>query len=132
MATIVKEDEERPQISGNDGLKYASKYESVIEEKILRDEKQKEKHTIANMTLNEIVENTIHMVANFGSEYKKHIYKVNQDFKLSGDPDNFLNVLKQYVLAFIMYISEKDNILYFGIILCFLSIIIYFFNISTS
>ena len=132
MATIVKEDEERPQISGNDGLKYASKYESVVEEKILRDEKQKEKHTIANMTLNEIVENTIHMVANFGNDYKKHIYQVNQDFKLSGDPDNFLNVLKQYVLAFIMYISEKDNILYFGIILCFLSIIIYFFNISTS
>jgi hypothetical protein len=125
-------DEVRPAIAPSDNVKYASKYESVVEEKILRDYKQKEKHTLMTMTLNEIVENTIKMIATFGQEYSRKVYQVNADYKLSGGQDGFLDVLKQYLLAAVMYLGDKDNILYAGIILCFVSIIIYFFSISTS
>jgi hypothetical protein len=132
MATIANPDEERPIISPRDETKYASKYETVVEKKILRDVKQTQKHTIMTMTLNEIIENTIQVIATFGNEYKKHLYQVNQDFQLHNSRDDIFTLIKQYLIAFIMYLRHKDNILYIGIILCFVSIIIYFFNISTS
>ena len=132
MATVIKSDEERPVIAPRENVVFVSEFEKDTEEKILRDEKQREKHTLMTMTLNQIVENTIKVVAMFGHEYTKHIYQVSQDHKLRGLQETFLNKLKLYLFAFVNYLGEKDNILYIGIILCFVSIIIYFFNISTS
>jgi len=132
MATISNPDEGRPQVAPRDNIKYASQYESVVEKKILRDHKQKDKHTLMTMTLNDIVENTIKMVATSGQDYSKQVYQVSADYKLAGGQDGFLDVMKQYLIAFVMYLGDKDNILYVGIILCFVSIIIYFFSISTS
>jgi hypothetical protein len=132
MATVIKSDEERPAIAPRENVVFVSEFEKDTEEKILRDEKQREKHTLMTMTLNQIVENTIKVVAMFGHEYTKHIYQVSQDHKLRGLQETFLNKLKLYLFAFVNYLGEKDNILYMGIILCFVSIIIYFFNISTS
>lgn len=133
MATIINEDEERPQlVVPRDQTKYASKYESMVEEKILRDVKQQKKHTLMSMTLDEIIENTIQVVAGFSKEYKNHMYQVSEDHKIRGDQLNFVNLVKQYLLAFVSYLGDKDNILYVGIILCFVSIIIYFFSISTQ
>jgi len=133
MATIINEDEGRPQlVVPRENTRYASKYESIVEEKILRDVKQQKKHTLMTMTLNEIVENTIKVVATFSQDYKKHMYQVSEDHKIRGDKLNSVNLVKQYLLAFVSYLGDKDNLLYMGIILCFVSIIIYFFSISTQ
>ena len=133
MATIINKDEERPQlIVPQERDKYASKYESIVEEQILRDVKQTKKHTIMTMTLNEIVENTIETFSSFPQEYKKHFYQVSEDHKLRGNQDNFMGIMKHHMLSSVIYIGDKDNILYIGIILCFVSIIIYFFSISTQ
>lgn len=132
MATIIKPDEERPVIALRENVVYVSEFEKETEEKILRDEKQKKKDTLMTMSLDQIVENTINVVAMFGHEYKKHIYQVSQDHKIRGVQETLTNKLKLYLLALVNYLGEKDNILYVGIILCFVSIIIYFFNISTS
>ena len=42
----------------------------------------------------------------------------------------FLENLKIYIIAFVRYINENDNIIYFGIILILISLILYFLNIT--
>lgn len=126
-------DETRPSlVMPMDNIPYVSEYEKNVEEKMIRNEKQTKKHTLMTMTLNEIVENTIKTVALFSHEYTKHIYQVSQDHKLRGLQDSFPDRIKTYLLALVNYLGDKDNILYIGILMCFVSIIIYFFNISTS
>ena len=81
-------DETRPSlVMPMDNIPYVSEYEKDVEEKMIRNEKQTQKHTIMTMTLNEIVENTIKTVALFSHEYTKHIYQVSQDHKLRGLQD---------------------------------------------
>ena len=131
---LGQDPEGRPSISLTrlDNSNFFSDFESVTEEKILRDDKKKENYTIMNMTLNQIVENTVNLAASFSSEYKKHYYNVSSNYKLYNQKGTFITTIMHYLLAFINYLGDKDNILYVGIILCFISIIIYFFNISTS
>jgi hypothetical protein len=132
MATLVNEDEERPQISGYNQEQYYSRFEAQKENEILKQHKQRKPRTIMDMKLNEIVDNTVNVIANFGDDYQKQMYKVQESMKLDGYPSNFFRNLWYYLLALMKYIGEKDNILYLGILLCFVSIIIYFFNITTQ
>ena len=46
--------------------------------------------------------------------------------------EDFLSNFKKYIVAFMLYLGDKNNLLYFGIILVILSIILYFFNISSK
>ena len=132
MATLVNEDEERPQIAGYNQEQYYSRFEAEKENEILKQYKQKKPRTIMDMKLNEIVDNTVNVIANFGNDYQKQMYKVQESMKLDGYQSNFFRNLWYYLLALMKYIGEKDNILYLGILLCFVSIIIYFFNITTQ
>jgi hypothetical protein len=131
MAAIINTDDSRPQIGGfeNENLKYVSKYEIDSTQKMLREYKQKEKETIFTMTLGEIVKETVQCIADFGDEYQKKLYSVELDFQLRNRNSFFDNILK-YFMAFLVYLMDKDNVLYMGILLFILSIIIYFFNIS--
>ena len=98
MATIINKDEERPQlIVPQERNKYASKYESIVEEQILRDVKQTKKHTIMTMTLNEIVENTIETFSSFPQEYKKHFYRLKLKFHLNLKIHQLNNLLHNFL-----------------------------------
>ena len=44
--------------------------------------------------------------------------------------NGFLENIKIYIIAFVRYINESDNIIYFGIILILISLILYFLNIT--
>ena len=93
---------------------------------------QKKKKTIMDMKLNEIVENTVNFLSHFSRDYSHKLYEVDIDFKTQDNSGGFFNSLKRYLLAFTLYLGDNDNILYFGIILVVLSIILYFFNITSS
>jgi len=71
------------------------------------------------------------MVGDFSNDYMLKINEVTLESKLYGEEETFVNNLQKYIVAFMLYIGDKNNLLYFGIILVILSIILYFFNISS-
>jgi len=131
---IKKKDDSRPQITGfiNDGQQYISKYETENINKLLREYKKRDRETIFTMTLNDIIEHTVLFISEYPTEFSKKMYEVTLDFSLVEGPENNIQIIKKYILAFMLHLGDKDNILYFGIILITLSIILYFFNITTQ
>ena len=125
----------RPQIS--EGVdrhsKHLTNHELDTLQKLHHEEHlKKKKKTIMDMKLNEIVENTVNFLAHFSRDYSHKLYEVDLDFKTQDNSGGFFNSLKRYLLAFTLYLGGNDNILYLGIILVVLSIILYFFNITSS
>ena len=88
------------------------------------------KKDIFEMTLNEIIHNTINFLDHFQSDFSSKLYEV----ELKDDDDNNIrtSTVGQYITAFGLYIRENDNIIYLGIILVILSFILYFFSISSD
>ena len=131
---IKKTEDSRPQITGyiNDGQQYISKYETENINKLLREYKKRDRETIFTMTLNDIIEHTVLFISEYPTEFSKKMYEVTLDFSLVEGPENNIQIIKKYILAFMLHLGDKDNILYFGIILITLSIILYFFNITTQ
>ena len=126
-------DESSPIISGNvpSNDKYLSKYESDITKKMQREYHQKRGKTVFDMTINEIVENTAKFIEGFQSGYAYKVHKVESEYKLYNEGSGgFFENIKKYMMALVLYLSDNDNMLYFGIIMVTLSIILYFFNIS--
>ena len=132
---LIGETDSRPGLIGYEETNKPlySEIEVETSNRILKEYEQKQPETILDLTLNEIVENTVDMVGNFSNEYLLKVNEVNLESKLYGeDQENFFANLQKYLVAFMLYLGEKNNLLYFGIILVILSIIIYFFNISSK
>lgn len=132
---LIGESDSRPGLIGYEETNKPlySEIEVETSKRILKEYEQKQPETILDLTLNEIVENTVDMVGNFSNEYLLKVNEVNLESKLYGeDQENFFANLQKYLVAFMLYLGEKNNLLYFGIILVILSIIIYFFNISSK
>ena len=95
-------------------------------------ENNKEKVTVLDLTIGEIIKNTVMTIVNFQKDIHYHIYKVELEERINEDENErdipFRN-FKNFMLAFFNYLNENDNMLYFGFILMFLSIILYLFNI---
>ena len=91
------------------------------------------KETIMDLTLGEIMNNTANFMNDFLQEYSNKIYDTqlsySSDTRSKQDP---VENLKIYVIAFVRYVTESDNIIYFGIILIIISIILYFVSIINS
>jgi len=132
---LIGESDSRPGLIGYEETNKPLYSEIEIEStnRILKEYEQRDPDTIFDLTLNQIVENTVDMVGNFSNEYLLKVNEVNLESKLYGEEEgNLLTNLQKYVVAFMLYLGEKNNILYFGIILVIISIIIYFFNISRN
>lgn len=87
-------------------------------------EKNKEKN-ILDLTLNEIIDNTVKFLINFDNHYDEIIYEI----ELKNNEDNKKNDFMVYIYAFMIYLNKNKNIFYLGIIFIIISIILYFFNI---
>jgi hypothetical protein len=57
--------------------------------------------------------------------------EVSLEYDLYEEEDTLYTNLKKYIIAFLLYLGDKDNIIYVGVLLVVLSIILYFFNISS-
>lgn len=101
-----------------------------IERNLVKKEEPKKGPTILDLKLEEIIENLVSVVANFQKDYIYKLYEVDLEFKLENKDNNFFSNLKKYLLAFMLYMGDKDNMMYIGILLIIISIILYFFNIT--
>tara|TARA_Y100000996_G_C22244875_1_gene529317 strand:+ start:88 stop:630 length:543 start_codon:yes stop_codon:yes gene_type:complete len=84
---------------------------------------------IMELSINEIIENTAQCLNDFDSEYLAMLYKADLKYGYSKGQEGFFTNMKRYTIAFLMYLNDKNNILYIGITLFIISIIIYFINI---
>lgn len=130
--TIKKIDDEiRPQIAGELN-KYSNELSNheidLIYNKFYQTDLDKKNKTIFDLTLNKIIHNTIHFLDNFQSDFSSSLYEV----ELKENDIDKKNIFTKYLTAFGLYIREKDNIIYLGIILVILSFILYFFSISSN
>ena len=101
-----------------------------IERNLVKKDESKRGPTILDLKLHEIIENLVEVIANFQKDYVYKLYEVDLEFKLIEEESGFFVNLKKYALALMLYLGDKDNILYIGILLIIISIILYFFNIT--
>jgi len=122
----------RPQISGTIDRfnKHLSNSEISYINKIYHKDNKKKGRTIFDMKLGEIMENTTNFFNDFLMEYSNKIYDTELYYSDNSNNYGFFENLKIYIIAFVRYINENDNIIYFGIILILISLILYFLNIT--
>uniref|UniRef100_A0A6C0L0W8 Uncharacterized protein n=1 Tax=viral metagenome TaxID=1070528 RepID=A0A6C0L0W8_9ZZZZ len=97
-------------------------------ESILNEKRPQQKETIADLSFKQIMSNMSDFINNFNKEVSYKVKKAEYEMDIQGD--GFVQSIKKYIFGIVLHISDKDNTIYFGIILIILSIIIYFFNIS--
>ena len=85
-----------------------------------------------DLRLGEIMENTSNFFNNFIRDYRHKIYDTEVIMKKENNDNDFFQGMQIYIIAFVRYVNENDNIIYLGIIFIFISIIFYFFNITTN
>ena len=134
------DNDNRPQIASEfnrntNNLLHKAEEEKVIKRiKASREEKEKNRKTIMDMPLKDIISKTSETADSFWEDYNiklietKHHYKKNNTVKDNSWSDFFTI----HSLAFVEYMKEKDHILYIGIFLGIISVIIYIFNITSS
>jgi len=101
------------------------KDKKVIDKKI-------EKNTnggIMDMSVGELFENTSMVLNNFDEEFLKALHKVDIEFGYTYNNEGIITNIKRYIMAFMIYLQEGNNIMYIGITLFIISIILYFINI---
>ena len=129
---LISETDSRPGLIGYEETNKPlySPYEIEKTNEIIKEYEQKKRETILDLTLDEIINNTVAMVGDFTNDYMLKIHEVN--LETIGEEETLLSNLKKYITAFMLYLGNKNNLLYFGIILIILSIILYLFNITSQ
>ena len=88
------------------------------------------KNGMMELRIGELFENTSMVLNNFDDEFTRALHKVDIEFGYSAlGSDGFIKNIKRYLLAFMIYLQEGNNIFYIGITLFIISIILYFINI---
>lgn len=134
------EDDSRPQI----GEDYNRKVNDVLvnkeQEKIIQEYERSERReesqrkTIMDMPLKDIFQKTSETTDNFLEDYNIKLieakYNYENKYGKFKDNINWTDFITIHGLAFVEYMKEGDHTLYIGILLVFISVIIYIFNIS--
>ena len=125
----------RPQVSQmvDRFNKHLTNSEIAYINRIYHQDNDIKKETIMDLKLGEIMNNTSNFFNDFLQEYSNKIYDTQLSYSSSNkSKDDVLENLKIYIIAFVRYVTESDNIIYFGIILIIISIILYFVSIINS
>ena len=125
----------RPQVSQmvDRFNKHLTNSEIAYINRIYHQDNDVKKETIMDLKLGEIMNNTSNFFNDFLQEYSNKIYDTQLSYSSSTkSKDDVVENLKIYIIAFVRYVTESDNIIYFGIILIIISIILYFVSIINS
>ena len=134
------DNDNRPQIASEFNRNTNNLLHKVEEEKVIkrikasREEKEKNRNTIMDMPLKDIISKTSETADSFWEDYNiklietKYHYEKNNTVKDNSWSDFFTI----HSLAFVEYMKEKNNVLYIGILFGIISVIIYIFNITSS
>ena len=93
-----------------------------IERTLVKKDEPKKEKTVMDLKLNEIFENLVNVIADFQKEYSNKVYEIELEYKIN-EIDGAYNNIKKYIFAFFLYLGDKDNLLYIGILLIIISII---------
>ena len=126
----------RPQLGVNIGhieLSERGENDKIIK-RIRENESEIEKNrkTIMDMPLRDILEKTSETSSDFWNDYKTNLAEVEINHKTNNpeyDNTNISNIMSIHIVALINYMREGDHVLYMGILLVIISIILYVFNI---
>ena len=123
----------RPQVSGmiDRFNKHLTNTEIAYINKIYHKDNNVKKKNIFEMELGEIMKNTTNFFNDFLSEYQNKLYDTELYYKDKNANNASLENIKIYIIAFVRYINESDNVIYLGILMILISIILYFLNITT-
>ena len=125
----------RPQVSQmvDRFNKHLTNSEIAYINRIYHQDNDVKKETIMDLKLGEIMYNTSNFFNDFLQEYSNKIYDTQLSYSSKNQDDkDVVENLKIYIIAFVRYVTESDNIIYFGIILIIISIILYFVSIINS
>ena len=89
-------------------------------------DKKVEKNTdggLMKMQVGELFENTSMVLNNFDEGFLKALHKVDIEFGYTYNNEGMITNIKRYIMAFMIYLQEGNNILYIGITLFIISII---------
>ena len=126
----------RPQIATNTRhveLSERGENDKIIK-KIRKNESEIERNrkTIMDMPLRDILEKTSEVSSDFWSDYKTNLAEVEINRKANDheyDNTNLSSIIEIHIIALVNYMRERDHVLYMGILFVIISIILYVFNI---
>ena len=88
--------------------------------------------TIMDETLGNIISNTLDFVTYSGDNYMKKVYEAEEILKKRTDRDGPVKPHQKYMMGFSLFCIHDTNAIYLGILLIFVSLIIYFMSIVTT
>jgi len=129
--------DQRPQMSAaslginNKHFKDLSNHELHQIKKIHEEDHQIKPITILDESMGEIMNKCVNFLTFSFDGYTKALYEaeIMEDVY---DDKSVYETIKVHLIAITLFIRDDENILYIGILLVFLSIIIYLVNITTS
>jgi hypothetical protein len=127
----------RPQMSGaglsgnNKQFKDLSNHELHQIKKLHEKDHQIKPQTILDEPLGEIMNKCVNFLTFSFDGYTKALYEAEIMEDVYDDKSTYESI-KVHLIALTLFIRDDENILYIGILLVFLSIIIYLVNITTS
>ena len=130
--------EQRPQMSSagletnNKHFRDLSNHELHQIKKLHEKDHKQEPKTVLDESLGEIMNKCINFLTYSFDGYTKAYYQAEIMEDIYDDEKTMYESIKVHLIALTLFFREDGNILYIGILLVFLSIIIYLVNITTS
>ena len=130
--------ENRPQMSSagleinNKHFKDLSNHELHQIKKIHEKDHKKIERTILDENLGTIMDKCINFLTHSFNGYSKAFYKAEIMEDIYDEDKSTYELIKIHLIAITLFIRDDENISYIGILLVFISIIIYLVNITTS
>tara|TARA_Y100001970_G_C14170491_1_gene823858 strand:+ start:448 stop:1053 length:606 start_codon:yes stop_codon:yes gene_type:complete len=130
--------EPRPQMSGA-GLASSNKHfrdltnHELHQIKKIHEEDHKQKpRTVLDEPLGEIMNKCVNFLTYSFDGYTKKLYEAELMEDIHDEDKSTYESIKIHLIAMMLFFRDDENVLYIGILLVFLSIIIYLVNITTS
>jgi len=129
--------EVRPQMSGaglassNKHFRDLTNHELHKIKNIHEEDHKQEARTVLDESLGEIMNKCVNFLTYSFDGYTKKYYEAEILEDVYDDKSTYESI-KVHLIAIILFFRDDQNILYIGILLVFLSIIIYLVNITTS
>tara|TARA_B100000749_G_C18298295_1_gene411420 strand:+ start:99 stop:701 length:603 start_codon:yes stop_codon:yes gene_type:complete len=130
--------EQRPQMSSagletnNKHFRDLSNHELHQIKKLHEKDHKQEPRTVLDESLGEIMNKCINFLTYSFDGYTKAYYQAEIMEDIYDDEKTMYESIKVHLIALTLFFRDDGNILYIGILLVFLSIIIYLVNITTS
>ena len=130
--------EPRPQMSGaglassNKHFRDLTNHELHQIKKIHGEDHKQKPRTVLDEPLGEIMNKCVNFLTYSFDGYTKKLYEAELMEDIHDEDKSTYESIKIHLIAMMLFFRDDENVLYIGILLVFLSIIIYLVNITTS